>query len=88
MRDINSAISDFIAHNNANPLPPKAPTREYLTALRAHLDAILPEWREQAFADGSSQSMGIEVEFWLTCGRKVRGTLVQRPSPVRKGKRN
>lgn len=81
MEEVAESVLSFIRWTDEHPLPPNAPTRVVLNALRAHLDARVPGWRERAFENEAKQE-AVEVEVHLTGGRVVCGTLVQRPSAV------
>jgi hypothetical protein len=64
---------------NEHPLPAAATTRDVLKALRAHLDATVPDWRGRVFESGEGRD-AVEVEVHLQSGRVVRGALVQQAS--------
>ncbi|AWM35744.1 hypothetical protein GobsT_65630 [Gemmata obscuriglobus] len=84
MEEVAESVLAFIRWTDEHPLPPNAPTRVVLNALRTHLDAKVPGWRQRAFENDSSQE-AVEIEVHLSGGRIVRGTLLQRPSTVQDG---
>lgn len=82
MEEVAESVLSFIRWTDEHPLPPNAPTRVVLNALRAHLDTNAPGWRARVFTPPSERdAVGIEVH--LSGGRVVRGTLLQQSSATR-----
>ena len=82
MDDIAEGVLAFIRWTDKHPLPPHAPTRDVLSALRRRLDVDAPGWRERAFKDDPDVE-ALEVEVHLGSGRVVRGALARRPGRAR-----
>lgn len=87
MNEVAEGVVSFIRLTDERPLPPAAATRDVLKALRKHLDATVPDWRDRVFESGEGRD-AVEVEVHLQSGRVVRGALVQQPSVgSRRGRR-
>lgn len=79
MNEVAEGVVSFIRFTDEHPLPAGATTRDVLKALRAHLDATVPGWRDRVFESSEGQD-AVEVEVHLQSGRVVRGALVQQAS--------